>query len=176
MGDDWAGRFDEFKDICEVVYLTRTPAISTTALIEKISDRLIDVDLRLPPLPLRARAEDRRVDDRQQPERLPRRRTPDHGGAPARAAGAGCSSWSRAWRDYWTAGFVRNPWARMLSWWRMVERFRDGAERGVERYIDHLKRNKFVAGIIEKPPGLRVVRAARPPRSIRGCASRRSSS
>ena len=37
MGDDWAGRFDEFKDICEVRYLTRTPAISTTALIEKIS-------------------------------------------------------------------------------------------------------------------------------------------
>lgn len=37
MGDDWAGRFDEFKDICEVVYLPRTPAISTTALIEKIS-------------------------------------------------------------------------------------------------------------------------------------------
>ena len=28
MGDDWEGRFDEFKDICEVVYLTRTPAIS----------------------------------------------------------------------------------------------------------------------------------------------------
>jgi glycerol-3-phosphate cytidylyltransferase len=38
MGDDWEGRFDEFKDICEVVYLPRTPAISTTALIEKISD------------------------------------------------------------------------------------------------------------------------------------------
>ena len=37
MGDDWRGRFDEFGDICEVVYLTRTPAISTTALIEKIS-------------------------------------------------------------------------------------------------------------------------------------------
>ena len=37
MGDDWAGRFDEMKDICEVVYLPRTPAISTTALIEKIS-------------------------------------------------------------------------------------------------------------------------------------------
>ena len=37
MGDDWAGRFDEFGDICEVVYLPRTPAISTTALIEKIS-------------------------------------------------------------------------------------------------------------------------------------------
>ena len=37
MGDDWAGRFDEFSDLCEVVYLPRTPAISTTALIEKIS-------------------------------------------------------------------------------------------------------------------------------------------
>ena len=37
MGDDWSGRFDEFKDLCEVVYLPRTPAISTTALIEKIS-------------------------------------------------------------------------------------------------------------------------------------------
>ncbi|QNN51916.1 adenylyltransferase/cytidyltransferase family protein [Nocardioides mesophilus] len=38
MGDDWAGRFDEFEDICEVHYLPRTPAISTTALIEKISN------------------------------------------------------------------------------------------------------------------------------------------
>ena len=37
MGDDWAGKFDEFGDICKVHYLTRTPAISTTAIIEKIS-------------------------------------------------------------------------------------------------------------------------------------------
>jgi len=37
MGDDWRGRFDEFGDICEVVYLSRTPSISTTAIIEKIS-------------------------------------------------------------------------------------------------------------------------------------------
>ncbi|WP_026338838.1 adenylyltransferase/cytidyltransferase family protein [Thioalkalivibrio sp. AKL7] len=36
MGDDWAGRFDEFSDICQVVYLERTPAVSTTAVIEKI--------------------------------------------------------------------------------------------------------------------------------------------
>jgi len=36
MGDDWKGKFDEFKDICEVVYLPRTPSISTTMLIEKI--------------------------------------------------------------------------------------------------------------------------------------------
>ena len=37
MGDDWAGKFDEFADICRVEYLPRTPAISTTALIEKIA-------------------------------------------------------------------------------------------------------------------------------------------
>lgn len=36
MGDDWAGRFDEFKDVCEVVYLPRTPSISTTAVIERV--------------------------------------------------------------------------------------------------------------------------------------------
>ncbi|MAQ14522.1 MAG: glycerol-3-phosphate cytidylyltransferase [Sandaracinus sp.] len=37
MGDDWTGKFDEFEDICQVVYLPRTPAISTTAIVEKIS-------------------------------------------------------------------------------------------------------------------------------------------
>lgn len=34
MGDDWKGRFDEFSDICEVVYFPRTPSISTTQIIE----------------------------------------------------------------------------------------------------------------------------------------------
>lgn len=38
MGDDWAGKFDDMRDVCEVVYLSRTPAISTTALIEHIAD------------------------------------------------------------------------------------------------------------------------------------------
>jgi choline-phosphate cytidylyltransferase len=36
MGDDWAGRFDEFSDIVEVVYLPRTELISTTGTKEKI--------------------------------------------------------------------------------------------------------------------------------------------
>lgn len=36
MGDDWRGKFDEFSSLCDVVYLPRTPAISTTAVIEKI--------------------------------------------------------------------------------------------------------------------------------------------
>lgn len=36
MGDDWTGRFDEFNNICEVIYLPRTPSISTTAIIERV--------------------------------------------------------------------------------------------------------------------------------------------
>lgn len=36
MGDDWKGRFDFCQDLCEVVYLERTPSISTTEIIEVI--------------------------------------------------------------------------------------------------------------------------------------------
>lgn len=32
MGDDWQGKFDDLKDICEVVYLERTKDISSTAI------------------------------------------------------------------------------------------------------------------------------------------------
>ena len=32
MGDDWTGKFDFLKDYCEVVYLSRTPEISTTQI------------------------------------------------------------------------------------------------------------------------------------------------
>lgn len=37
MGDDWQGKFDYLSKTCEIVYLSRTPSISTTAVIEKIS-------------------------------------------------------------------------------------------------------------------------------------------
>jgi glycerol-3-phosphate cytidylyltransferase len=30
MGGDWESKFDELRDIVEVVYLPRTPAVSTT--------------------------------------------------------------------------------------------------------------------------------------------------
>lgn len=36
MGDDWSGIFDFISDKCSVVYLARTPSISTTEIIEKI--------------------------------------------------------------------------------------------------------------------------------------------
>ena len=36
MGDDWQGRFDEMRQYCEVAYLPRTPAISTTEVIEVV--------------------------------------------------------------------------------------------------------------------------------------------
>ncbi|NTZ49469.1 adenylyltransferase/cytidyltransferase family protein [Citrobacter gillenii] len=36
MGDDWAGRFDSFSYLCDVVYFPRTPAISTTTIIEVV--------------------------------------------------------------------------------------------------------------------------------------------
>ena len=32
MGDDWAGEFDFLSDLCKVIYLPRTPRISSTAV------------------------------------------------------------------------------------------------------------------------------------------------
>ena len=32
MGDDWKGKFDFLKELCEVVYLTRTPDVSSTEI------------------------------------------------------------------------------------------------------------------------------------------------
>jgi choline-phosphate cytidylyltransferase len=42
MGDDWAGRFDEYAELCEVVYLERTPSVSTTETIEKIRRPVVE--------------------------------------------------------------------------------------------------------------------------------------
>jgi len=36
MGDDWTGKFDFLKEYCEVMYLPRTPEISTTKIKEKL--------------------------------------------------------------------------------------------------------------------------------------------
>lgn len=39
MGDDWEGKFDFLKDYCDVVYLSRTPEISTTQIKKDIADK-----------------------------------------------------------------------------------------------------------------------------------------
>ena len=38
MGNDWEGKFDFLKDACEVVYLPRTPEISTTQIKKDLKD------------------------------------------------------------------------------------------------------------------------------------------
>lgn len=44
MGDDWRGKFDFLKDKCDVMYLPRTPEVSTT----KIKQDLLCLDESLP--------------------------------------------------------------------------------------------------------------------------------
>lgn len=39
MGDDWEGKFDFLKDYCEVVYLPRTPEISTTQIKKELGKK-----------------------------------------------------------------------------------------------------------------------------------------
>ena len=41
MGDDWAGRFDFCSDLCRVVYLPRTPSISTTEIKLEVVKRAL---------------------------------------------------------------------------------------------------------------------------------------
>lgn len=39
MGDDWKGKFDYLKQYCDVVYLSRTPEVSTSAIKNDIAKR-----------------------------------------------------------------------------------------------------------------------------------------
>lgn len=39
MGSDWEGKFDFLSDICKVVYLPRTPDVSSTDLKKQIQDK-----------------------------------------------------------------------------------------------------------------------------------------
>ena len=41
MGDDWQGKFDHFKSLCDVIYLPRTPSVSTTEIIEVVKSSII---------------------------------------------------------------------------------------------------------------------------------------
>lgn len=37
IGDDWKGKFDYLREYCEVIYLKRTPAVSSTLIKQAIS-------------------------------------------------------------------------------------------------------------------------------------------
>nr|MBQ8252518.1 glycerol-3-phosphate cytidylyltransferase [Lachnospiraceae bacterium] len=39
IGDDWEGKFDFLKEHCNVVYLSRTPEISTTQIKENLKEK-----------------------------------------------------------------------------------------------------------------------------------------
>jgi len=39
MGDDWKGKFDHLRSLCEVVYLPRTPEISTSRIKRDLSEQ-----------------------------------------------------------------------------------------------------------------------------------------
>lgn len=41
--------------------------------------------------------------------------------------------------DYWSFGFVRNPWARLVSWWAMVHGLFERAEQGHQAAIDKIE-------------------------------------
>lgn len=36
IGDDWIGKFDNLKEYCDVIYLDRTPEISTTKIKKEL--------------------------------------------------------------------------------------------------------------------------------------------
>jgi glycerol-3-phosphate cytidylyltransferase len=39
IGDDWEGKFDFLKEYCDVVYLPRTPEISTTQIKQNLGEQ-----------------------------------------------------------------------------------------------------------------------------------------
>ncbi|MEK3766886.1 glycerol-3-phosphate cytidylyltransferase [Solibacillus sp. FSL K6-4121] len=40
IGDDWKGEFDYLKDFCDVIYLERTPEISTTKIKSELNSQV----------------------------------------------------------------------------------------------------------------------------------------
>ena len=46
MGDDWQGKFDDLKDVCEVVYLSRTPEVSSSWLKEQVAEMITKGELK----------------------------------------------------------------------------------------------------------------------------------
>lgn len=54
--------------------------------------------------------------------------------------------------DYWTFGFVRNPWARLWSWYAMIQQRSDTAESGNDWVATRIERNRFWSGVLNDIP------------------------
>lgn len=50
--------------------------------------------------------------------------------------------------DYWSFGFVRNPWARLYSWYQMIERQRLNYELGRPGVIARVDSNPFWSDVV----------------------------
>ncbi len=53
---------------------------------------------------------------------------------------------------YWTFGFVRNPWARLWSWWSMIERRREQRDEGHAWATRRVANNPFWSGVMADLP------------------------
>ncbi|MEP6666916.1 MAG: sulfotransferase family 2 domain-containing protein [Nocardioidaceae bacterium] len=52
---------------------------------------------------------------------------------------------------YWIVGFVRNPWARLVSWWSMIDTGRRRAAEGSEPHIRKFETYEVWAKVREYP-------------------------
>ncbi len=53
---------------------------------------------------------------------------------------------------YWTFGFVRNPWARLWSWWSMIDRRQGQRDEGHAWATRRIANNPFWSGVLEELP------------------------
>ncbi|MBF4160238.1 sulfotransferase family 2 domain-containing protein [Nocardioides acrostichi] len=54
--------------------------------------------------------------------------------------------------DYFIFGFVRNPWARMYSWYAMIQRAQENADAGVEKAAKQLRKNRLWKKVLADHP------------------------
>lgn len=54
---------------------------------------------------------------------------------------------------YWIFGFVRNPWARLYSWYAMIERIGEQVERGDQWAMDEVSSNALYSTVLENYSG-----------------------
>jgi hypothetical protein len=53
---------------------------------------------------------------------------------------------------YWTFGFVRNPWARLWSWWSMIDRRQEQRDEGHAWATRRIANNPFWNGVLAELP------------------------